>query len=336
MNGSSTPRVKLFGTGGTIASLGQGPLDFTDYGVTKQKISVQEHLDRLPDVKGVVEIEAEQVLSVGSPLIGPPEWVTLAGRINQAFDADPGLAGIALTHGTNTMEETAYFLNLTVKSDRPVVMTGAMRPASAISTDADINLLDSVRLAASPDARNKGVMVVLNNEIIAAREVTKTNTYRVDTFSGGPMGILGYMDSDGKSVFYQTPTRKHTYQTEFSVPQDTPIPRVDIVYAYAGGDGVQVRAAVAAGAKGIISAGSGAGGGAPDYNTALEEASAQGIPVVQASHVGSGRVVMTQRRKEHGFIVSDNLSPKKSRILLMLGLMVTDDKSHLQEMFFSY
>jgi L-asparaginase len=336
MNKPRVPRVRLLGTGGTIGSLGQGPLDFTDYGVTKQKISVQEHLGRLPSLEGVVDVESEQALSVGSPLIGPAEWVMLANRVNELFDADPDLSGIAMTHGTNTMEETAYFLNLTVKTDRPVVMTGAMRPPSSLSTDADINLMDSVRLAGSRQTRGKGVVVVMNNEIISAREVTKTNTYRVDTFSGGPMGVLGYMDSDGKAVLYQSPARKHTWQTEFAMNPDVEMPRVDIVYAYAGGDGVQIRAAVAAGAKGIVSAGSGSGGGPPDYNAALEEASAQGIPVIQSSHVGSGRVVMTELRKKHGFIVSDSLSPKKSRILLMLGLTVTSEKEKLQEMFYVY
>ena len=336
MTEAKRPVVRLLGTGGTISSIGRGPMDFTEYSSTEERISVVDHLARLPEIDDFPAVEAEQILEVGSNRIGPAEWLMIADRINGIYRDDQNIAGVAITHGTSTLEETAYFLNLTVKSDRPVVITGAMRPPSALSSDADINLVDCIRVAASPRSRGMGVLTVLNNEIQAARDVTKQNTFRVDTFGGGPLGLLGYADSDHRVVMLRSPLRKHTFQTEFDVGGLDKLPRVDIVYSYAGGDGEMVRAAVKAGAEGIVSAGSGAGGGGPEYGEALEEASKSGIAVVHASHVGSGRVVLTARRREQGFLVSDDLSPKKSRILLMLALTKTGDTERIQEMFYSY
>ncbi|MBI2171709.1 MAG: asparaginase [Chloroflexi bacterium] len=336
MTTTRRPLVYLLGTGGTISSLGHGPLDYTEYGLPGQRLSVEELVSRIPPTEGFPEVKGEQVLEVGSPSIGPKEWLMLAKKINGIFKEDPSAAGMAVTHGTNTLEETAFFLHMTVKSDKPVVVTGSMRPASAEGYDGTVNLMDALRIAASPQAKDKGVMTVLNNEIQSARDVTKSNTYRVDTFVGGPYGILGWADSDHQVVFYRSPARKHTHQTVFDVSALTELPRVDLVYAYGGGDGVMIRAAVQAGAQGIVSAGSGGGGGPADYSAALEEAVKQGVAVVQASHVGSGRVMLTSRRKEQGYLVSDDLSPKKARILLMLGLTVTRDREKLQDMFFSY
>ena len=333
---STKPLVYLLGTGGTISSIGHGPLDYTEYGVPGQRLSVDQLVARIPPIDGFPTIKGEQVLEVGSPSIGPTEWLLLAKKINGIFSSDPSTAGVVVTHGTNTLEETAFFLHLTVKSDKPVVVTGSMRPSNAEGFDGIVNLMNAIQIAASPEAVGKGVLTVLNNEIQSARDVTKYNTYRVDTFVGGPYGILGWADSDHKVVFYRAPTRKHTCQTPFDVSGFSELPRVDLVYAYGGGDGVLARAAVQAGAKGIVSAGSGGGGGPADYSTALEEAVKQGVKVVQASHVGSGRVMLTSRRKEQGYLVSDDLSPKKARILLMLGLTVTQDSSKLQELFWTH
>ena len=336
MISSDRPVVRVLGTGGTISSIGQGPMDLTEYGQGDRRLSIDELLARLPQIQDFPVIKGERMLEVGSNKIGPAEWPMMARRINQIFEDEPNVIGVAMTHGTSTLEETAYFLNLTVKSDRPVVITGAMRPASAVSGDGEINLVDSIRVAASANSRGMGVLTVLNNEIQAAREVTKQDTYRVDTFGGGPLGLLGYSDSDGRVVYYRSPLRKHTYQSEFDVSTVEQLPRVDIVYSYAGDDRSQVRAAVEAGAEGIVSAGSGAGGGSPEHDSALEEACQKGIAVVLSSHVGAGRVVMTSRREEQRFIVSDNLTPKKSRILLMLALTLTRETHRIQEMFYTY
>jgi L-asparaginase len=330
------PLVKLIGTGGSISGKGSGRLDFTEYGDSGKHLTIEQMLARLPGVERFARVEPEQFENVGSPAIGPRHWLGLAKRINHIFREEPEVAGIAIAHGTATLEETAYFLNLTVKSERPVALTGSLRPPTALDTDADPNLLDCILTAASPEARGKGVLVVLNNEVQAAREVTKTNTYRVEAFQTPHFGFLGYADADHQVIFYRVPTRKHTVQSDFDVDVLGALPRVDIAYSYAGADGLVVRALTRAGVDGIVAAGTGSGNGPPDFQKALEEAVGQGICVVQASHTGSGRVVMTRRRRETGLIVADNLTPKKARILLMCALTVTRSRSRIQEMFEAY
>ena len=328
--------VKLIGTGGRISLQGSGRLDFTEYGYSGRHLTIEQMLARVPGVERFARVEPEQFENVASPEIGPPHWLELARRVNRIFREEPAVAGVAITHGTATLEETAYFLHLTVKSDRPVALTGSLRPPTALDTDADPNLLDCILTAASPDARGKGVLVVLNNEVQGAREVTKTNTYRLEAFQTPHLGFLGYADADHRVVFYRAPTRKHTHQTEFDVDTLDALPRVGIAYAYAGADGLVGRALIQAGVDGIVAAGTGSGNGPRDFQLALEEAVAQGIPVVQASHVGSGRVVMVRRRRETGLIVADNLTPKKARILLMCALTVTRSHPRIQEMFEVY
>ena len=257
-------------------------------------------------------------------------------RINQILQENASVAGVAMTHGTATLEETAYFLHLTVKSSRPVVVTGAMRPASALSTDADLNLLDAIRIAACPDATGKGVLTVLNNEIQSARDVTKSNTFRVETFSPNELGFLGYADSDGEVVFYRAPTRKHTTATPFDVTGLQTLPRVDIVYAYADADGLLVDAVRQNRSDGLVLAGFGAGLSPPAVWEAGAQAVRDGIPVVLASRATAGRVVMTPRMDELGFIVCDNLLPQKARILLKLALTVTHDRKEIQRMFHEF
>jgi L-asparaginase len=330
------PLVKLIGIGGSISGQGSGRLDFTEYGDSGKHLTIEQMLARLPGVERFARVEPEQFENVGSPAIGPRHWLGLTKRINHIFREEPEVAGIAIAHGTATLEETAYFLNLTVKSEKPVALTGSLRPPTALDTDADPNLLDCILTAASPEARGKGVLVVLNNEVQAAREVTKTNTYRVEAFQTPHFGFLGYADADHQVIFYRVPTRKHTVQSDFDVDGLEALPRVDIAYSYAGADGLVVRALTRAGVDGIVAAGTGSGNGPPDFQKALEEAVAQGICVVQASHTGSGRVVMTRRRRETGLIVADNLTPKKARILLMCALTVTRSRSRIQEMFEAY
>ena len=260
----------------------------------------------------------------------------MAKRINQIFRDDPGAAGVAVTHGTATLEETAYFLNLTVKSSRPVVITGAMRPPTGLGTDSDVNLMDCIRVAAAPQSGGRGVLTVLNNQIQAARDVTKTNSYRLETFQAPDFGFLGYADSDGEVVFYRRPDRVHTIDSEFDVEGVDRLPRVDIALAYAGADGLVIKALAQAGVDGLVAAGLGSGGSPPPFMAALKELSDAGMPVVIATQTGSSRVMLTRRFTEDGYVVADNLTPKKARILLMLALTKTKDRSEIQRMTLTY
>ena len=335
------PTVHIIATGGSIAGVGPDRMDYIRYPEIGDHLTIEQNLARVPEIADNWNVIAEDMVSVGSTAIGPANWIALAERIHAIDRDEPDTAGIVITHGTATLEETAYFLHLTVKTRRPVVITGAMRPPTAISTDADLNLLDACRIAATPEAAGMGVLTVLNNEIHCAREVYKANTLRVETFKPNELGFLGYADSDHRVVFYRRPYRKHTVETPFRVDGMTDLPRVDIVHAYAGADGMLIDAVRAHAERtgqrgGLVVAGFGAGTFPPAVIAAAEGAVAGGMPVVLASRSSAGRVVMTPRKDEQGFIVSDNLMPQKARILLLLGLTVSDDREALQQMFYEY
>ena len=332
------PRVRIVATGGTIAGIGPHRLDYMLYPESGKKLTISESLARIPEVEEIAEVQGEDFSSVGSTSVGPVEWIAMAQRINRIFREDTGMSGVVVTHGTATLEETSYFLHLTVKSTKPVVLTGAMRPPSALSSDADINLLDAVRVSACADASGKGVLTVLNNEVQSAREVTKANTFRVETFRPNELGFLGYVDSDGEVVFYRSPTRKHTTATPFDVAGVEALPRVDIVYAYAGADGLLVDAVRRNRSDGLVLAGFGSGTYPPAVLEAGAQAVSDGIPVVMASRATAGRVVITPRGERLGYIVCDNLPglPQKARILLMLALTLTRDRGEIQQMFREY
>ena len=330
------PRVYLIGTGGTISFFAKSRLDYVDYTYKTRNLPIEEMLARVPEVREMAEVRAEQLGNIASTDLGPVQWLLLAKRINAIFRDDPQAAGVAITHGTATLEETAYFLNLTVKSDRPVVLTGAMRPPSSISTDADLNLLDVVRTAASPAARGKGALVVMNNEIQAARDVAKSDALRVQTMTSRALGLLGYADSDGEVAFFRVPTRSHTLGTAFDVENMSELPRVDIAPAYAGVDGFMVKALVDAGVPGIVAAGMGSGSGPTSYLAALDDAVKRGVKVIVATQSPDGRVLPKKRFADGGYIVADNLSPKKARILLMLALAHSKDTAQIQQWAWSY
>ncbi len=337
MTSNQLPLVWVLGTGGTISSWGSPRLTFFEYGVAGQRLDVHQNLERIPEVSDFANVKAEHLWMAGSGSLGPTRWLELTKKINGLFQEDPGISGIVVTHGTSSMEETAYWLNLTVKSDKPVVVTGTMRPPSAMGTDSDNNLLGAIILASSQEACCKGVTVMLNDEINAAREVTKQNAYRVETFGTREMGFLGYLDSDLKPMFYREPVRKHTYQTEFDVDGLSDLPKVYIVYAYEGADDLVVRALIDAKAPGIVIAGMGAGGaGGQVQQEALLEAGRQGSIVVSSTRAGSGRVIRTSRHREAGWVAADNLSPHKARILLQLALTKTNDPEEIQRMFDTY
>ena len=333
---TAKPTVRVLGTGGSIAGVGPDRMDFILYPEIGNHITIQQSLDRVPEIQEIADVRSEDLVSVGSTAIGAAEWLGLARRINQIFRDEPDVAGVAITHGTATLEETSYFLHLTIKSSKPVVITGAMRPPTALSTDADLNLLDAVRTAACPDSAGLGVLTVLNNEIQCGRDVTKASTFRVETFRPNELGFLGYADSDGKVIFYRAPLRRHTLNTPFMVDSMTDLPRVDIVYSYAGADGLLVDAVRSNGSDGLVLAGFGGGTFPPAVIDAAVKVVDNGIPVVLATRSTAGRVVTTPKKDEQGFIVSDNLLPQKARILLMLGLTLSKARHELQQMFYDY
>ena len=260
-------------------------------------------------------------------------WLKLAKRINELLAGD--VAGIVVTHGTDTMEETAYFLNLTVRSAKPVVLTGSMRPATAISADGPLNLLEAVSVAASPDAAGRGVMVVMNGTIDGARSVTKTNTLRADTFKSPEIGCLGYV-VQGKPVFCRESSRRHTAASEFDVSGLDSLPKVEIVYSYADASPDATLGVLAGKPKGIVVGGVGNGLVFGAVEKVLEQARREGVAVVRSSRVGTGVVTREAEDDAKGFVAADNLTPQKARVLLMLALSKTSDIHVIQKMYLVY
>ncbi len=328
-------KVAIIGTGGTISSIGHGPLDLLDYAHSGQKMSVHELLDKFPVVREAAELTLIPYKAVGSPEIGPIHWLDLARLVHEVTTAQPDLDGVVITHGTATTEETAYFLHLTLKVPQAVVVVGAQRPASAESSDAALNLYNAVRVAAAPQSRGMGALVVLNDEIQSAREVSKTSTLRLQTFRTPDFGVLGHADGDA-ICYYRQPLRRRMPETEFDISGLTELPRVDVSYSYGGVDGTAVRAFVEAEAKGIVAASFAPGMSHPREMAALEEAVKQGVSVVVSTRAGSGRVTQRKAMNDRGFIAADNLNPQKARILLMLALTRTGDRDEIIRMFSEY
>src|ERR1700674_901288 len=326
--------VTILATGGTIA--GTGATSTTTVGYQAATVGVQRLIEAVPELKKAANVKGEQVFQIASENMNNESWLKLAKRVNELLAQDD-VDGIVITHGTDTIEETAYFLNLVVKSRKPVVIVGAMRPSTAISADGPINLYNAVILAGSNAAVGKGVLVALNDQINGAREVTKTNTANADTFRSWELGFLGYMQG-GKPYFYRQSTRKHTFETEFDVAKLDVLPQVDIVYGYANMNRVALAAFVAAGAKGIIHAGVGDGSLASQVNPALTELRKNGVIIVRSSRVGNGIVARNGEANddELDFVVSDTLNPQKARILLMLALTRSSDTKEIQRMFYMY
>jgi L-asparaginase type II len=326
--------VTILATGGTIA--GTGASSTTTVGYTAATVGVQRLIAAVPELAKVANVSGEQVFQIASENMSNEHWLTLAKRVNLLL-AQPNVDGIVITHGTDTLEETAYFLNLVVKSRKPVVLVGAMRPSTAISADGPANLYNSVLLAASPDAAGRGVLVAMNDQIQAARDISKSNTSTLDAFRSAELGMLGYIQGS-KPFFYRQLLRKHTTETEFDVSALQALPQVDIVYGYANMGPVAVDAFMAAGAKGIIHAGVGNGSLAAKVKPALLAARAKGAVVVRASRVGQGILARNGEANddELDFVVADTLSAQKARILLMLALTRTSNTKEIQRMFYTY
>jgi L-asparaginase len=328
--GQTLPTVAVFSTGGTIASR-QDPIK----GGYVPALSAEDLVAAIPAIRKVAQIRTQQISNISSSDMTPDVWLQLLARINELL-SQSAIAGVVVTHGTNTLEETAYFLDLTVTSSKPVVLVGAQRPASDPDADGPRNLVDAIRVAVSPEAAGKGVVVVMNGQINAARDVTKTNTSQVETFRSLEFGALGIVDVEAVR-FYRSPARRQTLTAD----SRTARLRVEIVPTYAGADGRFIRSLIRDGdVDGIVVTGLGLGGVPGAVFDAVQEARAKRIPVVVGTRVPTGRVFPLSATKGSalslkaiGCVLADNLSPQKARILLMLALTQTRDSEALQKYF---
>jgi L-asparaginase len=327
------PRVRLVATGGTISNRNGG------------RLTAEELVASMPGVERYAKPEFEQFSNLASSELTLDQWVTLAKRLNEIFRTDPAIAGLVVTSGTDTLEELAYFLDLTVRSDKPVVVVGSMRNPSTLGYEGAANLLEGFRVAASPEARGKGTLVVLNDEINAAREVTKTDALRLNTFQTRGYGILGVVDAD-RVAFYRTPLKRHTANSEFDIASVSKLPRVDVLLVYQGADGDLIKAAADAGAKGIVVAGAGAGATSGTQQDGIDYATKKGVFVVTTTRAGAGRIASGRGGRGRGNgpppdeirrrIAGEDLAPVKARVLLMLALTRTNDPAEIQRMFTEY
>lgn len=327
------PNIVILATGGTIAG---AAATGTQSAYTSGAVTIDAMLSAVPGIKDLANIKGEQISNVGSQDMSFDIMLKLAKRINELLPTSD-VDGIVVTHGTDTMEETAYFLNLTVKSDKPVVLVGSMRPSTAVSADGPLNLYEAVAVAGDPGAAGRGVLVVMNNWIHGAHSLTKTSTTAVQTFMSPLRGLVG-VTAYGKNDFYSNPSWKHTTASEFDVSNVTKLPRVDIIFACADMSPDLIDASVNNGAKGIVIAGVGNG----NMNQASVDAAARavkkGVVVVRSSRVPTGVVGRNVEVKddELGFVASDELNPQKSRILLSLALLTAHSPEQIQQMFVTY
>ncbi len=330
---SSLPKIRILATGGTIAG---AQAKGQDAGYKAGSFNVDDLINAVPTLKHLAVITGEQVVDIGSQDMNNEVWLQLAKRVNAAL-AQSDVDGVIITHGTDTMEETSYFLNLVTKSDKPVVMVGSMRPATAIGADGPANLYNGVAVATHPGAKGRGVLVLLNDEIHYAREITKTNSTQLDTFKSPNRGKAG-MTNAGRVYWYDPLAAKHTSRTVFSVQGMDQLPRVEIFYAHANMGRDFIDHAVKLGVKGIVIAGVGDGNMTRVAVDGLQEAVKKGVAVVRSSRTGSG---ITDRNVELnddklGFIASIELNAQMARVLLMLGLTKTRDTDALQKLFYEY
>jgi L-asparaginase len=331
--GKKLPNVVILATGGTIAGAGATG---TQSAYTSGAVTIDAMIAAVPGIRDLANIKGEQIANVGSQDMSFDIMLSLAKRINTLL-ASNDVDGIVVTHGTDTMEETAFFLNLVVKSDKPVVLVGSMRPSTAVSADGPLNLYDAVAVAADPNSRGRGVLVVMNDWIHAAHSLTKTSTTATQTFMSPLRGLVG-VSAYGKNDFYNSPSWKHTTGSEFDISNVTKLPRVDIVYAYADMSPDLISSSAANGAKGIVIAGVGNGNMNKVSLEAAAKAAKSGVVVVRSSRVATGSVGrnVEVNDDEMGFVASDELNPQKARILLTLALLKPRSTAELQNLFNTY
>jgi L-asparaginase len=327
------PRIQLMIGPGTLPSVGKDRMDLLRYRLSGiPRLSGQQMLEPLPEIAKIARVEVDK----GNPweMATYDDLRKLSLRVGELLHSSD-VDGVVWVQGTNTIEETAYFLSLTVQTEKPIVITGAQRPYNALSTDGPMNLIDAVRLACAPETRGKGAVVAFNGEINAARDVTKTNTYHLQTFRTRDLGLLGYIDPD-KIEYYRTPQRRHTASSEFSLEGVQSLPYVDVLYIHTGARPGVANALVGLGAKGIVIASVGAGSPGNLDKEIGEILKNRTAVVVQSSRVGEGRIVRNNNWYETGMVVADNLSPQKAAILLSLALSKTSDPQQIQRFFDEY
>jgi len=327
------PNIVILATGGTIAG---AAATGTQAGYTSGAVTIDAMLTAVPGIKDLANVRGEQISNVGSQDMTFAIMLTLAKRCNELFSRSD-VDGIVITHGTDTMEETAYFLNLVVKSDKPVVLVGSMRPSTAVSADGPLNLYNAVGVAIDPNSKGRGVLVAMNDWIHGAHSLTKTSTTAVQTFMSPLRGLVG-VSNYAKNDFFNNPQWKHTLASEFDVTNVSQLPRVDILYAYADMSPDLIDASVAQGAKGIVIAGVGNGNMNKSSLEAAARAVKKGVVVVRSSRVVTGIVGrnVEVNDDELGFVASDELNPQKARILLALALLKPRSSLELQTLFQIY
>lgn len=328
---AAQPNVAVYATGGTIAGQSKAA-DQTNYSAAK--VGVNALVQAVPELANIANVSSEQVVQIGSQDMSDEVWLTLAKKINAECGKKDGFV---ITHGTDTMEETAYFLQLTSKCDKPIVLVGAMRPSNALSADGPANLYNAVAVAGDPSARGKGVMVVMNDRVLGARDVMKTNTTGVETFQSPNAGQLGTIHN-GKVTWAAAPVTAHTTATPFNVDKLEKLPKVGIVYQHAGVEGIQAQALVNAKYDGIVTAGVGNGNLHKSTFPIMEKAAKDGIAVVRSSRVPTGSTTKDAEIDDakYGFVSSGSLNPQKARVLLMLSLTQTKDPKEIQKNFDKY
>jgi L-asparaginase len=330
---TNKPNVVILATGGTIAG---AAATGTQAGYTSGAVTIDAMVAAVPGIKDLAVIKGEQIANVGSQDMSFDIMLKLAKRIN-ALAKSSDVHGIVITHGTDTMEETAFFLNLTVKTDKPVVMVGSMRPSTAVSADGPLNLYNAVGVAADPNAKGRGVLVVMNDWIHGAHSLTKTSTTAIQTFMSPLRGLVGVANY-GKNDYFTTPEWRHTTHSEFDITNVTQMPRVDILFASADMSADLIDCAVEKGARGIVIAGVGNGNMNKASVHSAAKASRNGVVVVRSSRVATGSVGRNVELDDDkmGFIASDELNPQKARILLSLALLSKRTPEQIQQLFYTY
>jgi L-asparaginase len=327
------PKVYIVATGGTIA--GAAPSQ-TEAGYQSGAVGVETLINAVPQLKDIAQVSGEQIASIGSQDMNDAVWLKLAKRVNEIL-AQPDVAGVAITHGTDTMEETSYFLNLVVNSDKPVVLTGSMRPSTAMSADGPLNIYNAVAIAADPTARGRGVLVTLDDDIHSGHDIFKTHSTDIGTMQSGEAGLVG-VALFGKNIWYRVPTCLNTTRSEFRVEGVNALPRVDIIYAHANMSPDVITSAVKNGAKGLVIAGVGDGNMTSPAVEAVKAAIAQGVVVVRSSRTNGGIIRRNIELDDDklGTVASMELNPGKARVLLQLALLKTHDPARIQSYFDKY
>ena len=327
------PNIHILATGGTIAGTG---VSATKTNYTAGQVAISSLIEAVPEIKNIANVTGEQIVSIGSQDMNDEVWLTLAKRINELLSSG-NVDGIVITHGTDTLEETAYFLNLTVKSDKPVVLTGSMRPSTAISADGPLNLYNAVVTAAAEESKGKGVLVAMNGLILPAHGTMKMNTTDVQTFQSPNSGALGYI-FNSKAFYNMSPLKLHTTQSVFDVTNLDKLPKVGIVYSYSNVEPDVMDPFLNNGYQGVVHAGVGNGNIHKNLFPKLIDARKKGIVVVRSSRVPTGPVTLDDEVDDdkYTFVASQELNPQKARVLLMLALTKTTDWQQIQKYFLEY